>query len=113
MGCSPYIISDIVRLTFTPVRQVRSSHFEYMPNPAQIGCISRNWRPLPWQSEVSRIRVEDAKGLLLNRNHRGSQIGFEVGFQSLTHFNRAFRCIAGESPKGIPPTSSERLKSKQ
>ena len=47
---------------------------------------------------VTRIRVEKAKELLLNQNYRISEIAFEVGFQSLTHFNRAFRVIACQSP---------------
>ena len=46
---------------------------------------------------LSRIRVEKAKNLLLNRNFRVGEIAFEVGFQSLTQFNRAFKRIAGES----------------
>ena len=47
---------------------------------------------------LSRIRVEKAKNLLLNLNYRVSEAAFEVGFQSLTHFNRVFKHIAGESP---------------
>lgn len=47
---------------------------------------------------VSRTRVEKAKNLLLNPNLRVSEIAFEVGFQSLTHFNRVFKKIVGESP---------------
>ena len=47
---------------------------------------------------VSRVRVEKAKNLLLNPNYRVSEIAFEVGFQSLTHFNRIFKNIAGQSP---------------
>lgn len=47
---------------------------------------------------VSRLRVERAKELLANPNKRVSEIAFEVGFQSLTHFNRIFRRIVGESP---------------
>jgi AraC-like DNA-binding protein len=47
---------------------------------------------------LSRVRVEKAKNLLLNPNLRVSEVAFEVGFQSLTHFNRVFRKIAGESP---------------
>jgi len=43
--------------------------------------------------------VEKAKLLLLNHNYRISEVGFEVGFQSLTHFNRKFKKIAGCSPK--------------
>jgi AraC-like DNA-binding protein/ligand-binding sensor protein len=47
---------------------------------------------------LSRIRVEKSKNLLLNPNLRVSEIAFEVGFQSLTHFNRVFKKILGQSP---------------
>jgi AraC-like DNA-binding protein/ligand-binding sensor protein len=47
---------------------------------------------------LSRVRVEKAKNLLINPNLRVSEIAYEVGFQSLTHFNRVFRKMAGESP---------------
>ncbi len=47
---------------------------------------------------LSRIRIEKAKNLLLNPNLRVSEIAFEVGFQSLTHFNRVFHKIVGQSP---------------
>lgn len=47
---------------------------------------------------LSRVRIERAKNLLLNPNLRVSEIAYEVGFQSLTHFNRVFRKIAGQSP---------------
>lgn len=47
---------------------------------------------------VSRVRIENAKNLLLNPNLRISEIAYQVGFQSLTHFNRVFKKIAGESP---------------
>jgi AraC-like DNA-binding protein len=47
---------------------------------------------------VSRTRVERAKNLLLNPNLRISEIAYEIGFQSLTHFNRVFKKLVGESP---------------
>jgi AraC-like DNA-binding protein len=47
---------------------------------------------------VSRTRIERAKNLLLNPNLRVSEIAYEVGFQSLTHFNRVFKKVVGESP---------------
>jgi AraC-like DNA-binding protein len=49
---------------------------------------------------LSRVRIEKAKNLLLNPNLRISEIAYEVGFQSLTHFNRVFKKIIGESPTG-------------
>lgn len=47
---------------------------------------------------LSQLRIEKAKNLLLNPNLRVSEIAYETGFQSLTHFNRVFRRIAGQSP---------------
>jgi AraC-like DNA-binding protein len=47
---------------------------------------------------LSRTRIEKAKNLLLNPNLRVSEIAFEVGFQSLTHFNRVFKRLVGQSP---------------
>ncbi len=47
---------------------------------------------------VSRVRIEKAKNLLLNPNTRISEVAYEVGFQSLTHFNRVFRKVVGQSP---------------
>lgn len=47
---------------------------------------------------VSNLRIEKAKNLLLNPNCLVSEIAFEVGFQSLTHFNRVFKKLTGVSP---------------
>jgi AraC-like DNA-binding protein len=47
---------------------------------------------------LGRVRVEKAKNLLLNPHLRVSEIAYTVGFQSLTHFNRVFRALTGDSP---------------
>ena len=53
---------------------------------------------LTFTDYLGRIRVEKAKNLLLNPHLRVSEIAYTVGFQSLTHFNRMFRKLTGESP---------------
>jgi AraC-like DNA-binding protein/ligand-binding sensor protein len=47
---------------------------------------------------LNRIRIERAKILLHNRSLSVSEIAYEVGFQSLTHFNRTFRKLVCSSP---------------
>jgi len=47
---------------------------------------------------VARTRLEDAKTELLNPNRRISEVAYDVGFQSLTQFNRVFKRIVGLSP---------------
>ncbi len=47
---------------------------------------------------LGRVRIEKAKEMLLNPHARISEVAFECGFQSLTHFNRVFRKLVGEAP---------------
>jgi len=47
---------------------------------------------------VGRVRLEDAKTQLLDPNRWISEIAYDVGFQSLTQFNRVFKRIFGQSP---------------
>ena len=47
---------------------------------------------------LSRFRIEKAKVLLHQSGLRVSEIAYEVGFQSITHFNRVFRKLVGQSP---------------
>jgi AraC-like DNA-binding protein/ligand-binding sensor protein len=47
---------------------------------------------------VNRRRVEWAKRKLLNPHARVTEVAFDVGYQSLSQFNRSFLRYAGESP---------------
>lgn len=47
---------------------------------------------------LARVRIERAKHMLLNPHLNVSEIAYEVGFQSITHFNRVFRKLTGNSP---------------
>ena len=53
---------------------------------------------LNYTEYLSQLRIEKAKNLLLNPNLRVSEIAYETGFQTLTHFNRVFKHITNQSP---------------
>src|SRR6185503_4719595 len=53
---------------------------------------------LKFTDYVARVRLEDAKNQLLNPSRRVSEIAYDVGFQSLTQFNRMFKRVFGQSP---------------
>jgi AraC-like DNA-binding protein len=53
---------------------------------------------LTFTDYVARVRLEDARARLLNPNLRVSEIAYDVGFQSLTQFNRTFKRVLGQSP---------------
>ena len=56
---------------------------------------------LKFTDYVARVRVEDARTRLLNPNLRISEIAYDVGFQSLTQFNRTFKRVFGQSPSNF------------
>ena len=50
---------------------------------------------------VARSRVEKARNLLQNPKLRIGEIAFEVGFQSLSQFNRTFKKVTGKAPGAL------------
>ncbi len=50
---------------------------------------------------LTRIRIEKAKNLLYNPNKRVSEVAFDIGFESLSQFNRSFKRITGATPTGF------------
>ena len=62
---------------------------------------------LTFTDYLARVRIEKAKMLLLDRNRRVSEVAYDVGFQSLTHFNRIFRKLAGKSPTSYRQSASK------
>ena len=67
-------------------------------SPFYLSKLFRKTTGMTFTEFVSRTRVEKARKLLLNPNLRVSEIVYDVGFQSLTHFNRIFKKLMGESP---------------
>src|SRR3982750_2227462 len=47
---------------------------------------------------VAQVRFEKACECLAKEQRRISEIAFEVGFQSLSQFNRIFKKLSGKSP---------------
>lgn len=47
---------------------------------------------------INRSRIEAARQLLLKADARVSEVAYEVGYQSLSQFNRSFLRITGRSP---------------
>lgn len=56
---------------------------------------------LTFTDYVNRARVEKAKRMLMRPQVTITDVAYDVGFQSLSHFNRCFRRIASESPTGF------------
>jgi AraC-like DNA-binding protein/ligand-binding sensor protein len=62
---------------------------------------------LTFTAYLAEVRVAKARNLLLNPHSRISEVAFEAGFQSITHFNRLFRKLTGQSPSSYRQTVSQ------
>ena len=60
--------------------------------------VFRKTTGLKFTDYVARLRLEDARSRLANPKLKVSDIAYDVGFHSLTQFNRAFKRVIGESP---------------
>jgi AraC-like DNA-binding protein len=67
-------------------------------SPFHFCKIFKSATGLTFTDFVSHARVEKAKRLLMKPTSRITDVAYDVGFQSLSHFNRSFRRIVSESP---------------
>lgn len=108
-----------------PVRLAKAYIMEHLAEPMSLETVSGSVNISPFHfckvfkratgmtftDFVSHARVEKARRRLLRPDARITEIAYDVGFQSLSHFNRSFRRIVNESPseyraqmKATPPT---------
>ena len=70
-------------------------------NNSDSGPLRRQYNStggLTFTDYLARTRIEKVKNLLRNPHKRISEVAYEIGFQSLSQFNRVFRRVAGKSP---------------
>jgi len=60
--------------------------------------VFKNYTGITFVDYLTRLRIEKSKSLLMNPHKRISEVAFEVGFESLTQFNRSFKKLAGMTP---------------
>lgn len=53
---------------------------------------------LTFTEYLARVRIDQAKQMLLNPNLHVQEVAFAVGFQSVAHFNRVFKKLVGTAP---------------
>lgn len=52
---------------------------------------------------LNEVRIHKATHLLIQEDSQITEVGYAVGYQSITNFNRQFKVIMGESPKSYRP----------
>ena len=66
---------------------------------------------IPFTEYVNRARVELAKTMLLKPHARITEVAYEIGFQSLSQFNRSFVRFTGQSPSQFRRQAQDNLQS--
>jgi len=67
-------------------------------SPCHFCKVFKRATGLTFTDFVNRARVEHAKRLLLKPQTRITEVAYDVGFQSLSQFNRSFRRVTSQSP---------------
>ena len=60
--------------------------------------------PLQFQK---KIRLEEAKQMLLSQNLAAHEVAFNVGYESASQFSRDFKSYFGYPPKDVKPSFEE------
>jgi len=86
--CEPISLHDMSRVAY-----LSAFHFNR---------VFHQFTGLPPAKFISAMRLDEAKRLLLNTNLSITDICFEVGYNSLSHFSKAFTEVVGCSPGSYP-----------
>lgn len=95
-----------------PVKRARNYILAHMAEPIALETVAQHAGISPFHfckvfkratgltftEFVNKARVEEAKRLLLRPQMRVTEVAYDVGFQSLSQFNRSFRRVTAQSP---------------
>jgi AraC-like DNA-binding protein len=95
-----------------PVRLAKAFIMQHLAEPMSLEAVARTVSVSPFHfckvfkrgtgmtftDFINHARVEKARRMLLRPDARITDVAYDVGFQSLSHFNRSFRRIVNESP---------------
>jgi AraC-like DNA-binding protein len=73
---------------------------EFGISSREMSTIIKNKTEMAFPKYINFMRVEEAKRILLSKEYKTiSEVGYAVGFNSPSNFNRVFKTIVGSSPK--------------
>jgi AraC-like DNA-binding protein len=110
--CAQRLAFATVKTDPEPVRLARNYMQEHLSEPISLDDVAhavgvssfhfckvfKRATGMTFTDYLGRMRVERARKMLLKAANRITEVAYEAGFQSLSHFNRSFRRVVGESP---------------
>lgn len=77
-------------------------------SPSHLGYLFRSIVGMSFKSVLGQIRIRKAREMLARERGRNiTQIAMTVGFSDLSHFERSFRRIVGQSPREFRRSAAE------
>jgi len=69
-------------------------------SPSHLGFLFRSCLQCSFKQLLQAIRIERAKQFLLRHPYgRITEVALDAGFNDLSHFQKAFRCMTGMTPR--------------
>ncbi len=94
----------------TVIKYISDNYINYigLNDVADIACMTTNsfcrfFKKMTNKSFtqfLNEVRIRNATRLLVQENLPVSEVGYMVGYKSVTNFNRQFKQITGKTPKG-------------
>ena len=76
-------------------------------SPSHLSFLFRSVVGLPFKALLGRIRIRKARELLAADSRPNiTQVAMSVGFTDLSHFEKSFRRIVGQSPREFRRSAS-------
>lgn len=66
--------------------------------PQRISAVLQQVHKVTFKQYLNKKRISEAKKLLIETNRTIAEIGFEVGYNNITNFNRVFKLFTSSSP---------------
>ena len=76
-------------------------------NEKYLGRLFKNKTGYTVKEYCNALKVGKAKDLLINGKMRIADVAGRSGFNNLTHFNRVFKMVTGQSPREYKKNSSQ------
>lgn len=74
---------------------------------AKVQTILKKQFQLTFRQYLNKIKIHEAKRLLLETDRQVTDIAYRVGYKNVTHFNRIFKETEGQSPNQFRKASRE------